>query len=107
MENALLNNHTWPYPKTGVFQKPMMDGQQHYDLLISVLGSQCGIHMKDFKLHTGIAIDNLISMPEKIRSSVQMIHSQFVSLIHPAGEILETSRELKFQMLMAYISLCS
>lgn len=85
LENCLLNNwRKWPYPKN--FHASALDAQQHYALLVSSLGSQCGVLMKDFKLHVGISIDSLIRMPPNIRHSVQKLHSQYVTMIHPAGE---------------------
>lgn len=59
-------------------------GQQHFDLLISVLA--CGAQMKDFKLHGVIGMDNLKKMHISKQLNWTQRHSKYVTLMTPAGE---------------------
>ena len=58
----------------------------HYDLLIYVLATTCGVRMQDFHLHVGIAQDNLHRLPDNVAKGITARHSPWVSLVTPLGK---------------------
>lgn len=65
--------------------KSSLTPHQHFDLLISKLGMDCGVRLADFHLHVGISQNALINLSEQRRVALEKRHGPSVTLYKPLG----------------------
>ncbi|KXZ52575.1 hypothetical protein GPECTOR_9g619 [Gonium pectorale] len=100
MENCPLNA-CWP---PGAGPPLQLNAQQHYDILCNTLCRPCGVPLKKFRIHVGIANDTLRRLGRRAEADILKQHSKYVTSRGCAGksagkpELHEVDTYLKEEM---------